>query len=177
MNRQISKLIFWAFVSLFACSCEKAVITTTTLTSTTDSIPPTSSILSAYANSGIQTITVDAQNNIWFGTYEGLLKFDGLNWTSFMESGYDLYSGYVLAIAIDSLDIKWMGTGRGVFKFDGTNWTSYTSSNSGVPKDYSSCVVIDAEGNKWFGFGWSGGGVSKFDGTNWNLQYVQWFGW
>jgi ligand-binding sensor domain-containing protein len=126
----------------------------------------------------VSSIAIDAEGNKWFGTWEGVSKFDGTTWTT-----YDTLDGLacnnVLAIAIDAeankktaLVNKWFGTyGGGVSKFDGTNWTTYNSSN-GLLCDLVHAIAIDVQGNKWFGTSgahyWEGG-ISKFDGTNWTF--------
>ncbi len=57
----------------------------------------------------VYAIAIDAQGNKWFGTYGGVSKFDGTNWTN-----YTLWmvfqNNYVWAIAIDAQDNKWFGT-------------------------------------------------------------------
>ncbi|MEI7595349.1 MAG: two-component regulator propeller domain-containing protein [Bacteroidota bacterium] len=114
-------------------------------------------------NNNINCIFVDAQNNKWFGTYNGISKFDGTNWTTYLTApGLD--SSYINCIAMDTLGSMWFGTDKGVSKFDGTNWTTYTTTNGLINNNVYN-IAIDAQGNIWFET--HNGGVSKFDGTNW----------
>ena len=125
---------------------------------------------SGLASDYVLSIAIDAEGNKWFGTNNGVSKFDGENWTTYNTSNSGLASNLVNAIAIDAEGNKWFGTANGVSKFDGTNWTTYNTSNSGLTFNYVFAVAIDAEGNKWFGNrvnDSSGYGVSKFDGTTW----------
>jgi ligand-binding sensor domain-containing protein len=52
-------------------------------------------------------IADDTEGNIWFGTNNGVLKFDGTNWTTFPFE--DLIYGS--AYAIDANGEIWIGTG------------------------------------------------------------------
>jgi ligand-binding sensor domain-containing protein len=110
-------------------------------------------------------ITIDAQGNLWFGTYAnggGVLKFDGVNWKNYTKY---LVNKHVDAIAIDAQGNKWFGTDSGVSKVNELNDTTYTKTN-GLACNEVLAIAIDAQGNKWFG---TDSGVSKFDGTNWTL--------
>lgn len=109
----------------------------------------------------IYTIIVDKDNNKWFGTCMGLVKYDGVNWTYF-------YSDYsVTSIAIDLKGRVWCGTIlNGLVMYDGVNWTSYKTSNSGIPENSVIAVRIDSAGNKWVGTNF---GLAKFDDTKWTV--------
>jgi ligand-binding sensor domain-containing protein len=117
-------------------------------------------------NNRALAIAIDGQGNKWIGTYGGLAKFDGVNWTVYNTSNSDLPSDTVFAIAIDGQGNKWIGTYRGLVKFDGVNWTVYNTSNSKLPDNYVRAIAIDGGGNKWIG---TSGGLAKFDGVNWTV--------
>jgi hypothetical protein len=118
-------------------------------------------------NNHVYAIAIDGGGNKWIGTYRGLAKFDGVNWTVYDTSNSGLPSNYVNAIAIDGGGNKWIGTYRGLAKFDGVNWTVYNTSNSGLPSNYVRAIAIDGQGNKWIGT--YGGGLAKFDGVKWTV--------
>ena len=121
------------------------------------------------ASDYVLSMAVDGEGNLWFGTNNGVSKFDGENWTAYGASD-GLVNKRVNAIAIDSEGNKWFGTSGGVSKFDGTTWTTYDTSNSELAFNKVFAVAVDQEGNKWFGTrltDGSGYGVSKFDGTTW----------
>ena len=99
----------------------------------------------------IQTIEIDQSDNKWIGTYDdGLVKYDGTNWTVYNMANSGLPSNAVQCITADQSNNLWIGVGY-LVKFDGTNWTIYTTSNSGLPKAEVSCISIDESGNKWIG--------------------------
>ena len=148
------KKICILLICIFTLNIAKAQMTTYTTSN------------SGLVGNQVNTIAIDAQGTKWFGTgYDGVSKFDGINWTTYTESNSGLVSNSVYTITIDAQGNKWFGTWGGVSKFDGTNWTSYTFVNSGLVENTVTAIAIDYQDNKWFGT--MGGGVSKFDGTNW----------
>ena len=96
----------------------------------------------------VLSIAIDKAGNIWFGTVNGVSKFNGTIWTNYTISD-GLVSNYVNAIAIDKEGNKWFGTWEGLSKFDGNKWTNYTPSNSNVWK-YAIDIAIDAQDILWF---------------------------
>lgn len=133
-------------------------------------------------NSGLpnypQSIAIDEKGNAWIGTFNGLVKFDGTNWTIYHVSNPRFPYGCFLcdsvsSIVIDSDGSIWSAVGyleggsyssTALAKFDGLNWTIFDPYNSGLPGSVNS-IGIDASGNKWIGT--HGYGLAKFDNTNW----------
>lgn len=114
------------------------------------------------ASNYVYSIAIDAAGNKWFGTDNGVSKFDGTTWTTYTTAD-GLADNYVEAILIDAAGNKWFGTLGGVSKFDGITWTTYTTAN-GLVGNLVRSIAIDTFGNKWFG---TWGGVSKFNGATW----------
>jgi len=125
-------------------------------------------VWTTYLNyTNVSDITFDEQKNIWFSTNNGVVKFDGINWSTY----YPEYLGadFPQSIVIDKTMQVWVGTMYGgLSKFDGTNWTKYTTANSALPNDHVSSLVIDTVGNLWIA---NGAGLTKYDGVNWT-NYV-----
>ncbi|MDP4266673.1 MAG: two-component regulator propeller domain-containing protein [Bacteroidota bacterium] len=114
----------------------------------------------------IRSIAVDKEGDKWFGTYNGLVKFDGINWSIYNKSNSGLPVNSVLSLAIDKEGNKWIGTyNGGLVKFDGVNWKVYNIKNSSLPDNIILSIAIDKEGNKWIGTNFHG--LVKFDGENW----------
>ena len=110
----------------------------------------------------VQAIAIDKENNKWFCTGTGVLKFDGKTWTNFTTKDGLIYN-YIRAIAIDKKGNKWFGAGKKIQKFDDKNWVTYTIKDSLVNNSIT-CMAIDDEDNKWIG---TNAGISKFDEKNW----------
>ena len=122
----------------------------------------TTANISTLCNNYINSIKIDAQGNKWFGTENGISRFDGTTWTTYTTANGLIDNG-ITAIAIDGKGNKWFGTSNGVSKFDGTTWTSFTTKD-GLVSNFINAISIDNQGNEWFG---TNGGISKFDGTTW----------
>ena len=105
----------------------------------------------------VNATEVDGAGNKWFGTNNGVSKFNG-GWTTYTIAD-GLVSNTVQAIVIDGLGNKWFGTDGGVSEFDG-GWNNYTTAD-GLVSNKVYAVAIDGLGNKWFG---TNNGVNRFDG-------------
>jgi len=124
-----------------------------------------------YANglvyNSVNAVAIDNNDIKWFGTADGLSKFDGVTWTNYTTAN-GLSGNVVRSIAVDSQNNKWLGTEDGygynckIAKFNGVNWTIYSPSFLDTNSIWS--IAIDAQNNKWFG---TSRGVLKYDGTNW----------
>jgi hypothetical protein len=108
----------------------------------------------------------DNEGNAWFGTTDGLAKFDGANWTVYNTSNSGLPNNFIWPMAVDGQGNLWIGTfGSGLAKYDGANWTVYSTANSGLPANNLVSLAFDLQGNVWIGT--LDNGLAKFDGTNW----------
>jgi len=67
--------------------------------------------------------------------WERLLKFNGLNWTSFRLDERGLPSSFPDALAIDEENVIWMGVkgtmGGMLVRIQGENWKVFNRANTG----------------------------------------------
>ncbi|MCX6173463.1 MAG: PEGA domain-containing protein [Ignavibacteriales bacterium] len=123
-------------------------------------------------SSYINCLAIDNQNNLWVGFSNGLMMYNGTNWTDF--SG-DIQNRFVTAIKFDKVGNGWIGTQKGLVKYDGINWRIYSTSNSGLASDYITCLDIATDGKIWIGTDLAG--ICVFDGLNswqvWNMLNMQ----
>ncbi|MFZ1289659.1 MAG: two-component regulator propeller domain-containing protein [Melioribacteraceae bacterium] len=110
----------------------------------------------------------DNFGNIWVGTENGLLKYDGSDWDSF-DSTYSMFTDQqITSLSLDLFGKLWVGTNSGLIKIEGSNITKYNSQNSGMVNDWVDGLNNDQNGNLWICS--SIGGVTileKFDGFVW----------
>jgi ligand-binding sensor domain-containing protein/serine phosphatase RsbU (regulator of sigma subunit) len=114
---------------------------------------------SVFANNRVYSIKEDKFNNVWFGTRQGLYKFDGKSLESFTHSGFDsstLSSNEVHCLAVDG-DNLWVGTFNGLNKLDiekktVTRYFRQTAYSVGelISNDIV-CLHIDSRGDLWIG--------------------------
>jgi hypothetical protein len=85
----------------------------------------------------------DSKGNLWIGTYNGVVKYDGINKVIYNTGNSGLPSLTIGKIAEDSKGTMWFGTSGGVTKFDGATWTTLTTQNSSLPNNQVTKVSID----------------------------------
>ncbi|MGD9930699.1 MAG: two-component regulator propeller domain-containing protein [Mangrovibacterium sp.] len=129
----------------------------------------------------IWDIAVDDQDNIWIGS-DGLVKFDGTNFSKFTTKNSDIPVGYVHDIIVDSNKSVWFSSSShlegGLVKYDGTSWTVYTPENSDLPYNGVRSVAIDREDNIWLALyrTVNESALVKIDKNNWTVYDSNNFG-
>lgn len=100
----------------------------------------------------IWDIAVDKKNNIWIGS-DGLIKFDGVNFTKYTSKNTGIPVDFIHSMRIDSKDNIWFSSSShregGLVKYDGVNWTVTTPDNSDLPMNGVRDIAIDKNDNVW----------------------------
>nr|WP_172642224.1 two-component regulator propeller domain-containing protein [Allocoleopsis franciscana] len=132
------------------------------------------------SQSGLNSIFQDSQGFMWFGTQDGLNKYDGYDFTVYKYNALDAYSlsdNFITSIYEDKSGIMWIGTdGGGLNKFnrETENFTRYIHDVDN-PKSLSHNRVLsiyqDRFGTLWVGT--DGGGLNKFDRENEQFTHYQ----
>ncbi|MBI1923358.1 sigma-70 family RNA polymerase sigma factor [Candidatus Poribacteria bacterium] len=118
------------------------------------------------AGDTVTAIFEDSKGNIWFGTTNGVSRYDGKTFRNFTTKD-GLAVDVVGTIFEDSKGNLWFGTGRwdakggGVSRYDGKTFRNFTPKD-GLADDIVLAVFEDRDGNLWFGTWY--GGVSRYDG-------------
>ena len=115
----------------------------------------------------VRAIIQDKEGSIWFGTGNGVSRFEGNSWQTYTQQN-SLAGNPVNAIIQDQEGAIWFGTGNGVSRFEGNSWQTYTQQNS-LAGNPVNAIIQDQEGAIWFG---TGNGVSRFEGNSWKI-YTQ----
>jgi ligand-binding sensor domain-containing protein len=97
----------------------------------------------------VQSITMGPDGSLWFGTWDGVIRFDGEMWTTYTEED-GLVSNKVFAVAVDSDGATWCGTRDGISRFDGRNWSTLTT-DDGQTAPGATVIAVDLDGSLWFG--------------------------
>ncbi len=115
-------------------------------------------------NLGGPNVIIDGPDGtIWIGTNEGLVAFDGTNWTVYDTANSPLPASEVQGITFRSDGVMAVSTmefgpntpfPNGVAVIDGdisnpANWTIHTYDNSPLPHYQLGAVEFDAAGNLW----------------------------
>ncbi len=113
----------------------------------------------------IQAIAQTPDGYLWFGTWEGLVRFNGREFRVYDRMRVpELPDNGVRAIAVAGDGSLWLGTSRGgVVRFDGSTWDVLDHAD-GLPSDEIMDVLEDARGRLWIATESHGVAVREPDG-------------
>ena len=99
------------------------------------------------SNNAVICSIQDKKGFLWFGTKDGLDRFDGYTFKIFRNDPDDersIGSNFIHALFVDSNDVLWVGTEKGLYQYDAT--TESFSLLPGSLKDQVTDIQIDADG-------------------------------
>ena len=115
-------------------------------------------------SNNVNCLSIDATDNIWFGTQAGVSFFDDILFTSFTTTSHPgLADNNVVAIYAADDGTIWAGTDFGLSHYNGSAWATYTTAD-GLGDDRVKCIAEDTLGTIWIG---TNDGVTSFDGSVW----------
>lgn len=120
--------------------------------------------LSLGGNDGLSQATVrailqDTMGFMWFGTADGLNRYDGKSFTAYRhqpENPHSLSSNFIEVLYEDQQGNLWIGTNRGLNRFDRKNNDFYTfyhrqEDSTSISHDNIGDIISDADGHMWIG--------------------------
>jgi signal transduction histidine kinase/ligand-binding sensor domain-containing protein/DNA-binding response OmpR family regulator len=123
------------------------------------------------SHNSVNCIWQDRAGFMWFGTKEGLNKYDGYKFTVYKhnERANSIHSNYITGIAEDKEGNLWITTGYGLSKYTpkADTFTSFLHNPidaSSISSYNTRCVLVDSEGFVWVGT--EGGGLNRLDPRN-----------
>ena len=119
------------------------------------------------SNENVTQIFQDSKGYIWFGTFDGLNKYDGYSFTKYRLDPFDSNSisqNFIYTIWEDKYGAIWVSSFEGLCKFDRSTemFTRYKPSPSAKFSDPNiSAINEDSDGMIWVGS--HSGGLCRFD--------------
>lgn len=112
-------------------------------------------------------IVEDNAGNLWFGTSEGLIKYNGIEFRAFSKKE-GLQNEEIWGLTIDKSGLIWVGSTGGVKQFDGERFIPFNLPDSKVEnaKPMLSNILVfkiieDRNGTFWFAT--DGNGIFKYN--------------
>ncbi len=129
----------------------------------------TLSIEDGLSQSTVRAIYQDSQGFMWFGTEDGLNKYDGYNFTIYKhdsENPDSLSDNTITALYQDKHGNFWIGTASGLERFKREDQTFqhflYSPDNANsLQGTFVNAIVEDSQGYLWIGT--TDGGLNRFD--------------
>ncbi len=119
--------------------------------------------LDGLACNTVYAIASDAAGFIWFGTENGVSRYDGRNFVNFTERD-GLVSNWVTTIYCEKDGDLWFGSADGgVSRYDGRSFVNFTE-KEGLASNWVTTIYRNHDGGLWFGT--YDGGVSRYDGRS-----------
>lgn len=126
-------------------------------------------VLSGLSSNVVNEVIQDQYGLIWIATFDGLIKYDGKDYTIFKKEALNpasLINDAVWTIYQDQEGNLWIGTDGGLDRFDRASQSFVHYQNdpvdaSSLPNNYIRSILQDSNGYLWVGT--SGGGLCKFD--------------
>ena len=111
----------------------------------------------------VMTILQDSKGFMWFGTKDGLNRYDGYKFKIFRNDPADstsLGNNFIHSLYEDKQGNIWVGTDVGLYIYDPRmeifrHFDLRTADGIGIDKEVH-CIVPDRLGNIWLGVYWSG---------------------
>jgi two-component system sensor histidine kinase ChiS len=119
-------------------------------------------------NNDVRAIVQDRRGFLWFGTEDGLARYDGTGMRVYRPRENDptsISGGFITALALDPSGKLWVGTpenGVDLYDPETDRFARFTHGDkSGLTSDGVTAIARDGRDRIWFAM--SGGGLNRFD--------------
>ena len=117
--------------------------------------------------SRVFAIEQDSRGFMWFGTNEGLSRYDGYSFKSYTYNSVDttsLSNDWIESLLVDEAGLLWIGTRRGLNRYDpasGSFKRFYPGlDTTDIPENYISSLYESSDKSFWIG---TQGGLFRFN--------------
>ncbi len=101
-----------------------------------------------WAPRDVKALTFDMDGNLWFGSKEGVGKYDGKQWLLYTGSEGLPWNDFFSAISGEKGDVVWFATTRGAIRHERGKF-AYRFSHRWILNDQVNSIAIEPNGNAW----------------------------
>ncbi|WP_162623266.1 hybrid sensor histidine kinase/response regulator transcription factor [Confluentibacter sediminis] len=124
------------------------------------------------SNSLVRCFLKDSKGYMWFGTNDGLIRYDGVNTYNYVhdpKNNKTISNNTINTIIEDSQHKLWIGTAQGLSNYNRqtdnfTNVDSIPTNKNHLNNGYITSLAFDGEDKLWIGT--YGGGINIYDQKN-----------
>ncbi len=99
----------------------------------------------------VSTILQTRDGYLWFGTLEGLVRFDGISFTVFDKANTGVLASNNISVLAEGADgALWVGSERGLTRLKDGHFTGFTS-HEGLGSNVVTSLMVDRSGTLWIG--------------------------
>ena len=113
----------------------------------------TMDIRNGLSQNTVYQILQDRKGFMWFGTKDGLNRYDGLSFRVYKKENSSLGRNFITALYEDRRGNIWIGTDGGVFIYDPVldSFTAFdeASDNGSIIRDFVTMIGSDEDDNIW----------------------------
>ena len=110
-------------------------------------------------NNAVYAIYQDSHGYMWFGTDQGVSRYDGQNYIN-LSVPQGMTDAPVRALAEDQSGNLWVGTRGGISRFDGNTFTNFTPKD-GLSNAEIRSLLCARDGTMWIG---TASGLNRYEG-------------
>jgi len=127
----------------------------------------------------IFSLTIDDQDNLWVGTWEGVAKFNGTSWSVPYQAQNDtIFNNHIAAVVFDSENKIWvahLSDGVSEYQRKDGKWISYTTQDGLAGNEMRAIIVRPKSGQQpesiWIAS--ANGGVSRLEQGKWTVYRIE----
>ncbi len=101
-----------------------------------------------WAPRNVKALTFDMDGNLWFGSKEGVGKYDGKQWILYTGSEGLPWNEFLSATAGEKGDVVWFATTRGAIRHEKGKF-AYRFSHRWLLNDHVNSIAVEPNGNTW----------------------------
>jgi ligand-binding sensor domain-containing protein/signal transduction histidine kinase len=137
------------------------------------------SIENGLSQSTVLSIVQDPQGFLWFGTQDGLNRYDGYEIKTYRPRSSDPYSltdRWISSLFVDRDGYLWIGTRQGglnrydPYRDQFSHYRYHSGDNSGLSSDNILCIAQGDDGNIWVG---TNSGLDRLDLQSGQIQHYR----